>query len=51
MALAPADELGAALTRALGEDGPRLRVLAGDRAKGFAWEPCADRIWALHAEL
>ena len=51
VALASADELGAALARALGDDGARLRVLAGDRAKGFAWEPCADRIWALHAEL
>ncbi|MDF2918570.1 MAG: glycosyltransferase, partial [Microbacterium sp.] len=50
-ALAPADALGGALERALGDDGARLRVLAGDRAKGFAWEACADRIWALHAEL
>jgi len=50
-AFAPADDLGAALARALGEDGERLRVLAGDRAKGFAWAACAERIWALHAEL
>ena len=28
-----------------------LGVLAGDRAKGFAWEACAERVWALHAEL
>jgi len=48
---AAVDELGAAVMRALGEDGARLRVLAGDRAKGFAWAACADRIWALHAEL
>jgi glycosyltransferase involved in cell wall biosynthesis len=48
---AGADDLGAAITRALGEDAERLRVLAGDRAKGFAWEACADRVWALHAEL
>ena len=41
----------AALTRALGEDAERLRVLAGDRAKGFAWELSAERVWALHAEL
>lgn len=50
-ALAVADELGAAVARAIDEDADRLRVLAGDRAKGFAWEACADRVWALHAEL
>ncbi|WP_295838896.1 glycosyltransferase [uncultured Microbacterium sp.] len=50
-AFAAADDLGAALTRALGEDAERLRVLAGDRAKGFAWELSAERVWALHAEL
>lgn len=44
-------ELGAAVARALGEDAARLRVLAGDRAKGFAWAASADRVWALHAEL
>ncbi|MCG7418496.1 glycosyltransferase [Microbacterium sp. ACRRU] len=48
---AEADELGGAVARALGEDAERLRVLAGDRAKGFAWQSCADRVWALHAEL
>jgi len=26
-------------------------VLAGDRAKGFAWAASAERVWALHAEL
>ena len=45
------DDLGEAIARALGEDAERLRVLAGDRAKGFAWEAYADRVWALHAEL
>ncbi|WP_150952368.1 glycosyltransferase family 4 protein [Microbacterium testaceum] len=50
-AFAPADQLGDALARALGEDADRLRVLAGDRAKGFAWGASADRVWALHAEL
>lgn len=50
-AFAPVDGLGAALTDALGGGAERLRVLAGDRAKGFAWEACADRVWALHAEL
>ncbi|MDQ1122983.1 glycosyltransferase [Microbacterium trichothecenolyticum] len=50
-AFAVADELGDAVARALGDDADRLRVLAGDRAKGFAWEACADRVWALHAEL
>lgn len=44
-------ELGDAVSRAIGDDADRLRVLAGDRAKGFAWEACADRVWALHAEL
>lgn len=48
---AEADELGGAVARALGEDAERLRVLAGDRAKGFAWQSCADRVWALHAEI
>lgn len=48
---AEAEELGGAVARALGEDAERLRVLAGDRAKGFAWQSCADRVWALHAEL
>mgnify|MGYP000881530417 CR=1 FL=1 len=50
-AYAAPDDLGAALFRALGEDAERLRVLAGDRAKGFAWNAAADRVWALHAEL
>lgn len=50
-AFAPADDLGAVLADALGEGAARLRVLAGDRAKGFAWRACADRVWALHAEL
>ena len=50
-AFAPAEDLGDALARALGEDAERLRVLAGDRAKGFAWNAAADRVWALHAEL
>ena len=48
---AAADDLGPALESALGEDAARLRVLAGDRAKGFAWSAAADRVWALHAEL
>ena len=48
---AEADGLGGAVARALGEDAERLRVLAGDRARGFAWQSCADRVWALHAEL
>lgn len=48
---AAADDLGPAVERALGEDAARLRVLAGDRAKGFAWSAAADRVWALHAEL
>jgi len=50
-AFAAADELGSALARALGDDSERLRVLAGDRAKGFAWRASAERVWALHAEL
>jgi len=50
-AYADADDLGDALTRALGADAERLRVLAGDRAKGFAWRSAAERVWALHAEL
>jgi len=50
-ALASADQLGAVLSDALGAGAERLRVLAGDRAKGFQWEACADRVWALHAEL
>jgi glycosyltransferase involved in cell wall biosynthesis len=51
-ALYPGDgDFGGAVARALGEDAERLRVLAGDRAKGFAWEASADRVWALHAEL
>ena len=50
-AFAASDQLGAALERALGEDAERLRVLAGDRAKGFAWRASAERVWALHAEL
>ena len=50
-ALAPSDGLGAALSRAVGEGAERLRVLAGDRAKGFAWRASAERVWALHAEL
>lgn len=50
-ALATSDELGPALARALGDDADRLRVLAGDRAKGFAWPALAERVWALHAEL
>lgn len=50
-AYATADELGTALARAIGPDADRLRVLAGDRAKGFAWHACAERVWALHAEL
>lgn len=45
------DGFGDAVARALGPDAERLRVLAGDRAKGFAWEASADRVWALHAEL
>lgn len=48
---AGAEGFGDALARALGPDAERLRVLAGDRAKGFAWEASADRVWALHAEL
>ena len=47
----PRRAFGDALARALGEDAERLRVLAGDRAKGFAWNAAADRVWALHAEL
>lgn len=50
-AYAPAGELGEALARALGDEAERLRVLAGDLAKGFAWEAAAERVWALHAEL
>jgi glycosyltransferase involved in cell wall biosynthesis len=45
------DGFGDAITRALGRDAERLRVLAGDRAKGFAWQASAERVWALHAEL
>lgn len=45
------NDLAAAVARALDEDAERLRVLAGDRAKGFAWPAAADRVWALHAEL
>ncbi|MBN9210096.1 MAG: glycosyl transferase [Microbacterium sp. 71-36] len=50
-AFAAEGELGAAVARALGPDAERLRVLAGDRAKGFAWAASAERVWALHAEL
>lgn len=50
-AFAPAAELDTALSRALGTDAERLRVLAGDRAKGFLWSAAAERVWALHAEL
>jgi glycosyltransferase involved in cell wall biosynthesis len=50
-AIAPVDGLGDALAGALGDEAARLRVLAGDRAKGFAWNAAADRVWALHAEL
>ncbi len=50
-AYAPAEALGEALARALGAEAERLRVLAGDRAKGFAWGAAAERVWALHAEL
>jgi glycosyltransferase involved in cell wall biosynthesis len=50
-AFAPADELAAALTDALGDGGARLRVLSGDRAKAFSWREHAERVWALHADL
>lgn len=29
----------------------KLRVLSGDRAKGFSWSDTADRVWLLHADL
>lgn len=50
-AFAPAEALAGAVDRALGDEAERLRVLAGDRAKGFAWRASAERVWALHAEL
>lgn len=50
-AFAPVDALAEAVDRALGDDAERLRVLAGDRSKGFAWRAAAERVWALHAEL
>ena len=48
---APAEGYASALDLACGDDAERLRVLAGDRAKGFLWNACAERVWALHAEL
>lgn len=50
-AFAPAEELAGAVAGALGADAARLRVLAGDRAKGFSWREAAEKVWALHADL
>jgi glycosyltransferase involved in cell wall biosynthesis len=48
---ASGDDFGSSVAGALGDDADRLRVLAGDRAKGFSWQASADRVWALHAEI
>lgn len=45
------EELVEAVRAALGDAAPRLRVLAGDRAKAFSWREHAERVWALHADL
>jgi glycosyltransferase involved in cell wall biosynthesis len=48
--LAEPAELGATLHDAL-DDTARLRVLARDRGRSFAWLDHAARVWELHAEL
>ncbi|MFS0793208.1 glycosyltransferase [Microbacterium sp. 1P10AE] len=48
---ASGDDFGSSVAGALSDDADRLRVLAGDRAKGFSWQASADRVWALHAEI
>jgi glycosyltransferase involved in cell wall biosynthesis len=53
--LAPGDEdaFVEAVRRAAEDEvfGSRLRVLAADRARAFAWRDAAERVWQLHAEL
>lgn len=50
-ALVSAGDLVDAVVDAVGPGGPRLGVLAGDRARAFSWASSAERVWALHAEL
>lgn len=50
-ALVSESELDEALADALGSGERRLRVLAADRSRAFAWASSAERLWALHADL
>ena len=48
------EDLGEALAQLTASPTPlaqRARVLALDRARAFAWDAAAERVWHLHAEL